>query len=82
MDVDDEMGDERPMLTMLAEKVMHQEMNMEHVSYCPTMDLVAIPTIDGQVHVYRMNGQRVFGVSHKKADCAVTALMWKPNGPS
>lgn len=64
----------------LAEKVMQPAVNPDHLSYCPTMDLVALATIDEQVHVNRLNGQKVFGVSNKRAPSGVKHIKWKPNG--
>lgn len=81
MDDDNELNDEPSVLNMLAEKVMHQPIKLENVAYCPTMDLIALATADEQVHVYRLNGQRVFGVSNKKNGCRITRLQWKPDGP-
>ena len=81
MDPDSETDDEPSSLNMLAEKVMHQAIKLNTLAYCPTMDLVALATVDEQVHVYRLNGQQVFGVSNKKAGCSVENLQWKPNGP-
>ena len=80
MEVDS--GHEDPMLSLnlLAEKVVHQPIKIDSLVYCPTMDLIAVATVDEQVHVYRLNGQRVFDVSNKKLDCSVRQLRWKPNG--
>lgn len=68
------------LLSMLAEKLMPVAINPEHVAYCPTMDLVALATIDEQVHVFRLNGQRVFGIANKDSACKVNQIRWKPNG--
>lgn len=68
------------LLSMLAEKVMPVAINPEHVAYCPTMDLVAVATVDEQVHVFRLNGQRVFGIANKDTACQVNQIGWKPNG--
>ena len=68
------------MLTMLAEKIAPKALKPDQVAYCPTMDLVAVATIDEQVQVFRLNGQRVFGVANKKPSCKITQLRWKPNG--
>ena len=66
-------------LALLAEKFMHIGVNPEHLAYCPTMDLLAIATLDQQVHVYRINGQRVFGL-YNKENSKICGLAWKPNG--
>ncbi|MCJ1379769.1 hypothetical protein MMC17_002872 [Xylographa soralifera] len=80
MEVDTEDEDPQLNLNLLAEKVVHQPLKIDSLAYCPTMDLVALATIDEQIHVYRLNGQRVFGISNKKPDCSVRQLRWKPNG--
>lgn len=81
MDDDNELNDEPSTLNMLAEKIMHQPIKLGNLAYCPTMDLIALATIDEQVHVYRLNGQRVFGVSNKQDERSVLSLQWKPDGP-
>ena len=72
--------EEPAMLNMLAEKIMSQPMKPQHMAYCPTMDLIALVTVDEQVQVHRLNGKRVFGVSNRKRDCRVVQMTWKPNG--
>ena len=72
--------DEPAMLNLLAEKAMHAAINADHFVYCPTMDLIALATIDDDVGVYRLNGQRVFGLLRKTTNCQVNRLKWKPNG--
>ena len=64
----------------LAEKVVQPAINPAHVAYCPTMDLVALATIDEQVQVYRLNGQKVFGILNKQTPARVDHIKWKPNG--
>ena len=64
----------------LAEKVVQPAINSAHVAYCPTMDLVALATIDEQVQVYRLNGQKVFGILNKQTPAHVDQIKWKPNG--
>ena len=66
----------------LAEKVVQPAINPTHVAYCPTMDLVALATIDEQVQVYRLNGQKVFGIVNKQTPGQIDQLKWKPNGIS
>ena len=68
------------MLNMLAEKALQKAVKPEHLAYCPTMDLIALASIDEQVHVYRLNGQRVFGIANRDSTCKVNQLRWKPNG--
>ena len=82
MEVDSGYEEPQLSLNLLAEKVVHQPIKVDIFVYCPTMDLIALATFDEQVHVYRLNGQRVFGVPNKKLDCSVRQLRWKPNGQS
>lgn len=80
MEVDEASEQEPAGLNMLAEKVMDHPIKLNNVAYCPTMDLIALTTIYEQTHVYRLNGQRVFGLSNKKDGWSVMQLRWKPNG--
>lgn len=68
------------MLNILAHKVVQPAVNPQHLAYCPTMDLIALATIDQKVHVYRLNGQNVFGVASKEPGVKVNQVKWKPNG--
>lgn len=67
-------------LRMLAEKALSSPINPRSMAYCPTMDLLALVTVDEQVHVFRRNGQRVFGVSGKDSAGNIADLKWKPDG--
>lgn len=72
-------------LTCVAEKKLPQKCNSSRTfAYCPTMDLVALSSEDGKLHVFRLNGQRVFGDigdSHGDGgDTRVRLLAWKPDG--
>eukprot|EP00887_Chlorella_sp_A99_P001987 scaffold18.g1987.t1 len=44
----------------------------------PTMDLLALATADGQLHVHRLNWQRLWWTSSPEA--RITALDWRPDG--
>lgn len=68
------------MADWLAEKVVQPAANPDHLAYCPTMDLISLATIDEQVHVFRLNGQKVFGVASKRTPAKVRRIIWKPNG--
>ncbi|KAL8943883.1 MAG: hypothetical protein Q9216_000777 [Gyalolechia sp. 2 TL-2023] len=46
------------------------------------MGLLALATDDEQVHVFRTDGQRVFGVTRKNPTSKVTGIKWKPDGQS
>lgn len=74
------MDDSISALTMMAEKVVQPAIDPKHLAYCPTMDLVAFATVDGQVHVHRLNGQKVFAASGKHSMGNIRNIKWKPNG--
>ena len=74
------MDSDSVMLNMLAEKIVQPAIRSEHVTYCPTMDLIALATTDEQVHIHRLNGQKVFGVSNRQSAVKISGLRWKPNG--
>ncbi len=67
-------------LNLLAEKVVHPAIKPEYMAYCPTMDLIALATTDEQVHVHRLNGQKIFGATTKQSLVKINSLRWKPNG--
>lgn len=69
-------------LTMLAETILQYPVNPKHLAYCPTMSLLAIATDNDQVHVFRTNGQKVFGIARKGPASKVTGIKWKPDGQS
>ncbi|KAI4174012.1 MAG: hypothetical protein LQ343_002575 [Gyalolechia ehrenbergii] len=69
-------------LTMLAERTLQSPINLKHLAYCPTMSLLALATDDEQVHVFRTNGQRVFGITRKNPASKITGIKWKPDGQS
>lgn len=66
----------------LAEKLVQPAVNSRHLAYCPTMDLIALASIDQCIHVYRLNGQKVFGITSKQSANKVNQIKWKPNGQS
>lgn len=70
------------MLDTLSEKAVQPKINPIHVAYCPTMDLIALATIDEKVHVFRFNGQKVFGITSKDPLAKINQIIWKPNGES
>jgi anaphase-promoting complex subunit 4 len=74
---------ERPSnLQILSEKALHQRADPDLITYCPSMDLAALVTIDQQVFIYRLNGQRVYGATQKAGKLKVESIRWKPNGSS
>lgn len=66
----------------LAEKLVQPAVNPRHLAYCPTMDLIALASIDEHIHVYRLNGQKVFGITSRQNANKVNHIKWKPNGQS
>lgn len=67
-------------LKLLSEKALHHKAQPELLAYCPSMDLIAIGSLDQQVLVYRLNGQRVYGAAQKGSTLKVNKIQWKPNG--
>lgn len=76
----DELDDEAILLNVLAEQVLPQAGDGRQLACCPTMDLVAVGTADDRVHVYRLNGQRVFGAAPGRQPAKVRQMHWKPSG--
>jgi anaphase-promoting complex subunit 4 len=78
----------KPQLTPVGEKSLPAKCKTSTLTYCPTMDLVALVTEDEELRVFRLNGQKVFGGSFKgdpylgedEADGEIRAVMWKDNG--
>ncbi|EFW18783.1 hypothetical protein D8B26_005595 [Coccidioides posadasii str. Silveira] len=69
-------------LASVSEKQLTAKCKPDILTYCPTMDLVALATEDEQVHVFRLNGQKVFGGFARGGGegLKVKALKWKANG--
>lgn len=65
---------------ILSEKTLHHAADPSLVTYCPSMDLLALVTTDQQVFIYRLNGQRVYGAIQKADKLGVESIRWKPNG--
>jgi hypothetical protein len=61
-------GDRHPQLNVVAEKTLTKKCKSNILAYCPTMDLVALATDDEELHVFRLNGQRVLGVNFASDD--------------
>lgn len=83
MDDEDEDVILNSVLSCVAEKALVPRCKPETVVYCPTMDLVALVAEDQQLHVFRLNGQRVFSTSFKNGkdeNQNIHFLSWKPNG--
>lgn len=69
-------------LLQQAEKILLHPIHPHLISYCPTMDLIAVVTDEENLDVYRINGQRAFGLKRKDDDLSVIALQWEFNGKS
>ena len=69
-------------LLQQAEKILLQPIHAHLVTYCPTMDLIAVVTEEETVDVYRISGQRAFGLKRKSESVCVDALQWEFNGKS
>ena len=61
--------------TQLADKSLTADIKI--ATWCPTMDLLALATADGQLCLHRLNWQRLWAVS---PESAVTSLCWRPDG--
>jgi anaphase-promoting complex subunit 4 len=61
-------------------KIIPEICKANAIAYCPTMDLVAVATQNRNLHVFRLNGQRVFGALYEDSDFDVVRVRWKPNG--
>src|SRR4051812_10193602 len=69
-------------LLQQAEKILLRPIHPHLISYCPTMDLIAVVTDEENLDVYRINGQRAFGLKRKDEDLNIIALQWEFNGKS
>ncbi|KAI5289848.1 hypothetical protein KEM54_003084 [Ascosphaera aggregata] len=48
-------------LTQVSEKKLSKRCKPGGFTYCPSMNLIAVTSVDEQVNVYRLNGQHVLG---------------------
>jgi anaphase-promoting complex subunit 4 len=69
-------------LLQQAEKILLFPIHPHLIAYCPTMDLIAVVTSEENLDVYRLNGQRAFGLKRKSEEVDVDALQWEFNGKS
>jgi anaphase-promoting complex subunit 4 len=67
-------------LSLIGEKTLHHGANPRLLAYCPSMELLALGSIDQQVSLYRLNGQRVYNIAQKGTSPTVDRISWKPNG--
>ncbi|KAH6644580.1 anaphase-promoting complex, cyclosome, subunit 4-domain-containing protein [Boeremia exigua] len=71
-----------PTLLQQAEKILLHPIHPHLIAYCPTMDLVAVVTTEENLDVYRINGQRAFGLKRKSEGLVVDTIKWEFNGKS
>lgn len=71
-----------PALLQQAEKILLRRIHPHLIACCPTMDLIAVVTDEENLDVYRINGQRAFGLRRKNDDVAVDMIKWEFNGKS
>ncbi|KAF1927161.1 uncharacterized protein M421DRAFT_183292 [Didymella exigua CBS 183.55] len=71
-----------PTLLQQADKILLHPIHPHLMAYCPTMDLIAVVTTEENLDVYRLNGQRAFGLKRKNEDVAVDTIQWEFNGKS
>ena len=71
-----------PTLLQQAEKILLHPVHPHLIAYCPTMDLIAVVTTEENLDVYRINGQRAFGLKRKNESVTVDAIQWEFNGKS
>ncbi|OAX76966.1 hypothetical protein ACJ72_08740 [Emergomyces africanus] len=73
-----------PQLASVAEKTLASKCKPGSMAYCPTMDLVALISVDERVDIFRLNGQRVFGGVYGEGGRGgggeVRRIRWKGSG--
>ncbi|KAL4976957.1 anaphase-promoting complex, cyclosome, subunit 4-domain-containing protein [Aspergillus desertorum] len=78
----------QPQLTPVGEKSLPAKCKADMITYCPSMDLIAVVTEDEELRVFRLNGQKVFGGSYKgdpyldedDGSGEIRAVRWKNDG--
>ncbi|KAF2622501.1 hypothetical protein BU25DRAFT_402517, partial [Macroventuria anomochaeta] len=71
-----------PTLLQQAEKILLHPIHPHLIAYCPTMDLIAVVTTEENLEVYRINGQRAFGLKRKSEELVLDTIKWEFNGKS
>lgn len=83
---DDDTLQSPPQLTAVAEKTLPAKCKDGLLTYCPSMDLIALASEDEQVHVFRLNGQQVLEADLAgdpyldEAKGEVRGIGWKNDG--
>lgn len=68
---------------MLYHKMLPPPARPGLAAWSPQLDLFAVVTNNDNVLLFRMNGQRVWGVAHNLGDGVHgTVLRWRPDGSS
>lgn len=65
--------------SVLIEKACSEDIKL--VSWCSTMDLIALAFVDNTVNIHRLNWQKVISLPLEDG-IVVTALEWRPDGMS
>jgi anaphase-promoting complex subunit 4 len=70
-----------PKLALVCEKKLPAKCKPSTLTYCPSMDLIALASADERVHVFRFNGQEALGGPFvAKNGVSVCATRWKGDG--
>ncbi|KAL4970354.1 putative anaphase-promoting complex component Cut20/Apc4 [Aspergillus stella-maris] len=77
-----------PQLPPVGDKSLPAKCKPELLTYCPTMDLIALVTEDDELRVFRLNGQKVFGGNFKgdpyldedEGQGEIRGVRWKGSG--
>lgn len=64
----------------LQQDAVFSSVRKRRICLCPTLDLIAI--VDGDVKVYRFNGQLAFGKKRPVAEVEAQGICWKFDGMS
>lgn len=64
----------RGAFTQLLEKGLG--VKVVQAEWCPTMDLIGVLDQDGELHVYRLNWQRLWAITME----FISAICWRPDG--
>ena len=66
---------------MIHQKMLPPPARPGLAAWSPQLDLFAVVTSSDNVLLFRMNGQRVWGVAHRLGeDVHGTVLRWRPDG--
>lgn len=69
-----------PKLISVSAKRLTTKCKPHTLTYCPSMDLIALATEDELVHVFRLNGQEASGGPYSRHGVGVRGTRWNLNG--